>query len=223
MAPTHFPKNLKFGKARADCPRDLPRRAVPPPTRATSNAQERLVHPANASTSREKTIKEPQAMTLTRNATAGAAWYGSESRPKTANPFVSMMFIHLCHNTPPAGQLLTTARRVLLDTGADFNLIGHMAHAEMKLSHEPSAGRVCSIGGYAELKSAVVLQWHFRIPLSDRLHSAPVHRALFYVLPPETDVRFDCILGRNWIAENFSDFISMVQFNRGHQKEGAGC
>ena len=93
-----------------------------------------------------------------------------EGRKKHLNIFVSLMFIHLPpRSTPRAGTHppSTTPRRVLLDTGADFNLISYGAHAELGLSKRPYRERVHSIGGYTELNSVVVLQWHFRSQGSD--------------------------------------------------------
>ncbi|ETI25348.1 hypothetical protein G647_02120 [Cladophialophora carrionii CBS 160.54] len=134
------------------------------------------------------------------------------------NMFVSLMFIHLRPDSlckTPSSPSSTTPRRVLFDTGADFNLISHGAHAELDLSKQPYHSRVRSLGGFTELKSAVVLQWHFRSQTPKSSQQPPtLYRSSFYVLPPESDAKFDCILGRPWIEENWIDFIALVELNR---------
>ncbi|OAP59412.1 hypothetical protein AYL99_06710 [Fonsecaea erecta] len=146
-----------------------------------------------------------------------------EERRRRLNLFVVLMFIHLePKNARSSGhrQSTTTPRRVLLDTGADFNLISDEAHTELNLNKQPYNGRVHSIGGYTELSSTVILQWHFRSYGSGTGQSSPSYRAPFYVLPPESEAKFDCILGRPWIEENWNEFIALVELNR--RKETAG-
>ncbi|KIW23889.1 uncharacterized protein PV07_12052 [Cladophialophora immunda] len=140
-----------------------------------------------------------------------------EERRRRLNLFVVLMFIHLePKKNPRLGhrQSATTPRRVLLDTGADFNLISDEAHTELDLNKQPYNGRVHSIGGYTDLSSTVVLQWHFRSYRSEADQSSPSYRAPFYVLPPESEAKFDCILGRPWIEENWDEFIALVELNR---------
>ncbi len=108
----------------------------------------------------------------------------------------------------------TTPRRVLLDTGADFNLISHGAHLELGLSKQPSRERVHSIGGFTELSSTVVVQWHFRTQCTTTRHPPLTHRGIFFILPPESNAKFDCILGRPWIEENWAEFNALVELNR---------
>ena len=130
------------------------------------------------------------------------------------NPFVVDMFIHL-----PTGALSKrqngnpskTFRRVLLDTGADFNLISHRAYAELNLATQPYQGRVHSIGGYSELSSVARIQWHFRSGKLGR--TSTLHCAKFYVLSQEASPHFDCILGRQWIFENWGEFVDLVDIN----------
>lgn len=140
-----------------------------------------------------------------------------EGRRKHLNSFVVLMFIHLKTGKTLEGeqkQPTTTPRRVLLDTGADFNLISHGAHAELNLRKEPYQGRVHSIGGYTDLNSTVFLQWHFQSHDAEFTQSPPTHCASFYVLPPESDAKFDCILGRRWIEDNWTEFIALIELNR---------
>ncbi|EXJ67766.1 uncharacterized protein A1O5_09112 [Cladophialophora psammophila CBS 110553] len=140
-----------------------------------------------------------------------------EEKRKRLNLFVVLMFIHLePKKDQRAGhhQSTTTPRRVLLDTGADFNLISDDAHTELDLTKQPYKGRVHSIGGYTELSSTVILQWHFRSYSSEADQSSRSYRAPFYVLPPDSEAKFDCILGRPWIEENWSDFVTLVEHNR---------
>ncbi|EXJ57587.1 hypothetical protein A1O7_07935 [Cladophialophora yegresii CBS 114405] len=132
------------------------------------------------------------------------------------------MFIHLRPDSPckaPALSLSTTPRRVLFDTGADFNLISHGARTELDLSQQPYHSRVRSIGGFTELKSAVVLQWHFRSHASRPSQPPTFYRSSFYVLPAESNAKFDCILGRPWIEENWTEFIALVELNRKRDTE----
>ncbi|KIX99818.1 uncharacterized protein Z520_04454 [Fonsecaea multimorphosa CBS 102226] len=146
-----------------------------------------------------------------------------EERRRRLNLFVVLMFIHLePKKNAKSGhrQSTTTPRRVLLDTGADFNLISDEAHTELDLKKQPYSGRVHSIGGYTDLSSTVVLQWHFRSYTSGADQTSPSYRAPFYVLPPESEAKFDCILGRPWIEENWDEFIALVELNR--RKETAG-
>ncbi|KAJ9610841.1 hypothetical protein H2200_005618 [Cladophialophora chaetospira] len=96
----------------------------------------------------------------------------------------------------------------------NFNLISYGARAELGLSKRAYRERVHSIGGYTELNSAVVLEWHFRSHNSEPGQPLRTHGAMFYVLPPETDAKFDCILGRPWIEEHWVDFIAQVELNR---------
>ncbi|KIW80590.1 hypothetical protein Z517_07206 [Fonsecaea pedrosoi CBS 271.37] len=148
-----------------------------------------------------------------------------EERRRRLNLFVVLMFIHLEPKKNPRSShqqstTTTTPRRVLLDTGADFNLISDDAHTELNLTKQPYSGRVHSIGGYTDLSSTVVLQWHFQRYSSEADRNSPSHRAPFYVLPPESEAKFDCILGRPWIEENWDEFITLVEVNR--RKEAAG-
>ncbi|KIW66234.1 hypothetical protein PV04_08434 [Phialophora macrospora] len=136
---------------------------------------------------------------------------------KPLNIFASLMFIHLRPDSPyktPPVPSSTTPRRVLLDTGADFNLISHGAHSELDLSKQPYHGRVRSIGGFTDLKSAVILQWHFRSYTSESSQPPNLYHASFYVLPPESDAKFDCILGRPWIEDHWAEFVALVELNR---------
>ena len=138
----------------------------------------------------------------------------SEGRRESVNIFVSLIFIHLQPTSASrigTHQLSTTPRRVLLDTGADFNLISFDAHVELDLIKQPYHGRVRSIGGYTELDWTVLLQWHFR---SQSAGPPRAHRASFHVLPPSSNAKFDCILGRPWIEENWAEFIALVDLNR---------
>lgn len=139
---------------------------------------------------------------------------------KRLNIFTSLMFIHLAPRKSLKSDSLqspTTPRRVLLDTGADFNLISFSAHAELGLSKQPYHGHVHSIGGCTELKSAIDLRWHFWRYNPDPKDTLRPYSASFIILPPESEARFDCILGRPWIEENWAEFVSLVELNR--QKE----
>jgi hypothetical protein len=140
-----------------------------------------------------------------------------ESKRTNCNAFVVLMFIHLSPSPttqPGSHRPAITPRRVLLDTGADFNLISSGAHAELNLTKQPYDGLVQSIGGCTMFDGIVFPQWHFRSPAASLGHSLPLHSAPFYVLPAEADVKFDCIIGRQWIEENWTEFIALVEMNR---------
>ncbi|EXJ82742.1 hypothetical protein A1O3_06557 [Capronia epimyces CBS 606.96] len=141
---------------------------------------------------------------------------GDDGRRSPVNSFVVLMFIHLNPSeTPQPGQThpTMTPRRVLLDSGADFNLISHGAHAELNLTKQPFEGVVRSIGGYTMFNGTVHLQWHFRSPTSSSRHSFLLHRAPFHVLPADANAKFDCIIGCRWIIENWSEFVALVEMN----------
>ncbi len=135
------------------------------------------------------------------------------------NPFIVLMFIHLendsarveSHKRPT-----TTPRRVLLDTGADFNLVSHDAYAQLNVEKRPYQGLVHSIGGYSELESTVFLRWHFRVPGSKSVRSSE-HNDPFHILQKGSDAKFDCIIGRPWILENWTEFLALVEDNRKKQ------
>ncbi|EXJ87957.1 hypothetical protein A1O1_04884, partial [Capronia coronata CBS 617.96] len=136
---------------------------------------------------------------------------------RTPNAFVALMFIHLNPSEifePGDPQPTITPRRVLLDTGADFNLISHGAVTELSLTKQPYEGRVHSIGGSATFNGTLPLQWHFRSPLSTSSCSLLLHRAPFNVLAAGEEAMFDCIIGRQWIDENWTEFIALVEMNR---------
>lgn len=136
---------------------------------------------------------------------------------KRLNIFTSLMFIHLTPGKTLKSDSLkssTTPRRVLLDTGADFNLISFSAHAELGLNKQPYHGHVHSIGGCTELKSAIDLLWHFWRYNPDSNQTPRQYSASFIILPPESDAKFDCILGRPWIEENWAKFVDLVELNR---------
>ena len=140
-----------------------------------------------------------------------------EGKKKNLNIFVSLMFIHVRpKSTSRPGTLApsTTPRRVLLDTGADFNLISHGAHLELGLSKQKSRERVRSIGGLTELNNTVIVQWHFRTQGATARQPPRTHHGMFFVLPAESDAKFDCILGRPWIEENWAEFNAIVELNR---------
>ncbi|KAI1629346.1 hypothetical protein EDD37DRAFT_604239 [Exophiala viscosa] len=131
------------------------------------------------------------------------------------NPFIVTMIIQLdiwnalpgCRSRPA-----TTSRRVLLDTGADFNLISHRAFSELHMKKEPIYGLVHSIGGYRKLAGTLLLHWHFSIPGASAGRSSK-HCAPFHILQSGKDPNFDCIIGRPWIEENWTEFIALVESN----------
>ena len=132
------------------------------------------------------------------------------------NVFISLMFIHVRSvsvSKTNVHRTFTTSRRVLFDTGADFNLISHGAHHELNLAEQPSRRRVRSIAGFTDLDCAVVLEWHFPTHDSDLYPSQNTHHSTFHVLPSEADAKFDCILGRKWIHENWAEFVALVELN----------
>jgi hypothetical protein len=146
-----------------------------------------------------------------------------DGRHTQTNNFVVLMFIHLQNEDTGFGEhqhSTTTARRVLLDTGAEFNLISHSAHAELNLERQPYQGLVHSIGGYTELDGTVFLRWHFRISDSGGRPISSLHCAPFVILPKESDVRFDCILGQPWISDNWAEFNALVEMNRKREALG---
>lgn len=136
------------------------------------------------------------------------------TRPRQ-NPFIFDMFIRLeRENTYPASRKhSTTSRRALLDTGADFNLISHEAFAQLNIEGRPFQGLVHSLGGYSELESTILLDWHFRLS-SSQTTSAYQHHASFHILRNTSPAKFDCIIGRPWIEENWSEFVALVENNR---------
>lgn len=136
-----------------------------------------------------------------------------EERRSQPNHCVVLMFIHLDGDKLPS----TTPRRVLLDTGADSNLISHAAHVELNLEKQPYQGLVHSIGGYTELDSTVLLQWHFQSRNPGSGQSPHRYYDHFSILPRESAVNFDCILGRPWILDNWPEFIALVEHNRKYQ------
>lgn len=137
----------------------------------------------------------------------------NSTRPQF-NPFIVLMFIHLNVRDTLLGGLppTTTPRRVLLDTGADFNLISRGAYAQLNVDKEPYQGLVHSIGGYSELESTVLLHWHFRVP-DVSAGRPPRHCAPFHILREDSDPKFDCIIGRQWIVENWTEFTALVESN----------
>lgn len=136
------------------------------------------------------------------------------TRPRQ-NPFIFDMFIQLeKENTHPGGRKhSTTSRRALLDTGADFNLISHEAFAQLNIEGRPYQGLLHSLGGYSELESTILLNWHFRLS-SSQTTSTYQHHAPFYILRNTSPAKFDCIIGRPWIEENWSEFVALVENNR---------
>lgn len=138
----------------------------------------------------------------------------SSIRPQL-NPFVVTMIIQLDSRTALPGyrpRPTTTSRRVLLDTGADFNLISHRAFSELHTEKEPVYGLVHSIGGYRKLAGTLLLHWHFSAPGVTPGQSSK-HCAQFHILQKGKDPNFDCIIGRPWIEENWTEFIALVESN----------
>ena len=129
-----------------------------------------------------------------------------------AHPFVVDMFIHTPSKDPSQRNNkhpTKTFRRVLLDTGADFNLISYHAQTELSLDRKPYRGFVHSISGHTELSSTTLLQWHFRGSGKKEALST-LHCDQFYVLSAEVSPNFDCILGRHWIARNWAEFLDLI-------------
>ncbi|KAL2436515.1 hypothetical protein ABEF95_011512 [Exophiala dermatitidis] len=132
------------------------------------------------------------------------------------NPFRVLMFIHLdpSHDSQSGRQHpATTPRRVLLDTGAEFNLISHGAFAELHLTEHLNNDFVRSIGGTTKLEGTVSLDWHFPSLVPSLNHPLILHRAPFHILPPDADAMFDCIIGRQWIQENPMEFVALFVMN----------
>ncbi|KIV79703.1 hypothetical protein PV11_07250 [Exophiala sideris] len=135
------------------------------------------------------------------------------------NPCIVTMIIRLdVQNTLLGGRphSATTCRRVLLDTGAEFNLISHRAFEDLNTRKVPFQGTVQSIGGCSELEGIVALPWHFSLPVTSAGQSSK-HCAPFYILQEDSEPKFDCIIGRPWIMENWTEFIAMVETNSRHQ------
>ncbi|RMD41522.1 hypothetical protein DV735_g3599, partial [Chaetothyriales sp. CBS 134920] len=101
------------------------------------------------------------------------------------------------------------AKRVLLDTGADLNLIAASAHEDVGSSIDLEPARLLSLGGRTLLKGKTELTFNF---LATAGSSAPknTYTEVFAVVARTEPPLFDCILGAHWILSHFEDFIMLM-------------
>lgn len=113
-------------------------------------------------------------------------------------------------------QRRATPRRALFDKGMELNLISDAARLDLNCSPQPCNDRVESIG---QLIGTISLSWHFssNIPKADAPSAS--HRATFHILPKESEVDFDYVLGRPWIEQNWNEFVALVEAHQ--RKEGS--
>lgn len=128
------------------------------------------------------------------------------------NPFVANMFIHPSSTSCQRSQPRRFCR-VLLDTGADFNLISHRTYSQLESSQRKCSNTLRSLAGKTKLEIQTLLRWHCRPHSSSMSRKPPTHEAWFFVLPPDDDSMFDVLLGRFWIMENWAEFVSLVEVN----------
>ena len=137
------------------------------------------------------------------------AFCGTHSLGPTdqANPFVFDINIRLSGGQH--GQSRKVMKRVLLDTGSDLNLVSATAYADLRTRIKPHKRVIQSVAGESSVIGETKLVWTFLQPSGCSDEKPAIFSEDFFVLSKRENPLFDCILGRHWIQEHRSVFLSL--------------
>ena len=118
------------------------------------------------------------------------------------NPFVFDINIHIIDQP-----LTKIMKRVLLDTGADLNIISFVAYRGLGAPLRTFHHSVYSLAGETAVVGEIYLTWNFLLAGVSSPNN--VHGARFFVLADTEMPAFDMILGHRWITEHMNIFDCM--------------
>ncbi|RMZ87430.1 hypothetical protein DV736_g5342, partial [Chaetothyriales sp. CBS 134916] len=101
------------------------------------------------------------------------------------------------------------ARRVLLDTGADLNLIAASAHEDVGSPIDLHPAKLLSLGGRTFLEGKTELTFNF-VGTGSLSTTKNTYTEVFAVIARNEQPLFDCILGAHWILRHWHDFTALM-------------
>ena len=125
------------------------------------------------------------------------------------NRFVFDINVHIPNGTTgtPIGKV---SKRVLLDTGADLNLISFPAFRDVRTPMATSSVCLQSLAGQTAIDGEIRLSFNFLSSHAAKSHLQNAYCEDFAVISDGERPLFDCILGSQWIFAHWEEVSALM-------------
>ena len=105
-------------------------------------------------------------------------------------------------------------KRILLDTGADINLISHGAFCDLRAPMVGSPVSIHSLAGRTSIEGQTHLSFNFLSSTAATTARPRTYVEDFFVISPSEKTLFDCILGHKWISDHWDEIVALMASRR---------
>ena len=129
------------------------------------------------------------------------------------NKFVLDINVHLPDDVT-GDSIKRILKRVLLDTGADLNLISSSAFRDVQTPMTRVPGTIHSLSGQTSIEGKTRLSLNFLNSDAAAKWQQQAYSEDFFVISPSETALFDCILGHRWVFNHLDEVLALMAVRR---------